>query len=219
MSNENVSNSTELVQREPKKILTVMAENLSVPNPNELYEVLENTACKGFTKDQIKMFCIVANMYQLNPLTGEIYASVRSNGQLSVGVSVDGWARLINEHPQFLKMEIELPEDGKSCTCKIWRKDREVPTVITEYLSDNYRSDSAAWKHYPKRMLRHKAVKECARLALGFSGLYDKEEIEIIREQEREERQEKKNASLAERLKAQAEAQDAEFEIKENTSK
>lgn len=206
--------SNELVPQEPKKILNVMAENLSAPNATELLDVLRGTACKGFSDEQIKMFCIVANMYKLNPFTGELYASIRSNGQLSVGVSVDGWSRLINEHPQFLKMEVEMPDDGKTCTCKIWRKDREIPTVITEYLSDNYRSDSAAWKHYPKRMLRHKAIKECARIALGFSGLYDRDEIEEIRREDQTERQKKSESDLLTRLKNQTDVQDAEFEVK-----
>lgn len=32
----------------------------------------------------------------------------------------------------------------------------------------------------PKRMLRHKAMIQCARLAFGFAGIYDKDEAERI---------------------------------------
>ncbi|EEW4602325.1 phage recombination protein Bet, partial [Escherichia coli] len=33
---------------------------------------------------------------------------------------------------------------------------------------------------HPKRMLRHKAMIQCARLAFGFAGIYDNDEAERI---------------------------------------
>ncbi|EKJ46221.1 phage recombination protein Bet, partial [Escherichia coli EC1869] len=36
------------------------------------------------------------------------------------------------------------------------------------------------WQSHPKRMLRHKAMIQCARLAFGFAGIYDKDEAERI---------------------------------------
>lgn len=36
------------------------------------------------------------------------------------------------------------------------------------------------WKSHPKRMLRHKAMIQCARLAFGFTGIYDQDEAERI---------------------------------------
>ena len=208
--------SNEIVPQKPRKILDVMAENLFAPSPVELLEILKNTTCKNLTENQIKMFLLAANIYKLNPLLGEIYAAPNQNGGIAIGISVDGWSHIINEHPQFKKMEIQMAEDGKSCTCSIWRKDRENPTVITEFLSECYQSDKSAWKKYPRRMLRHKAIKECARIALGFSGLYDTDDIDNIRKEEREEKQVLATENLSERLKSMADnVQDAEFELKD----
>ncbi|EOJ4766922.1 recombinase RecT, partial [Escherichia coli] len=36
------------------------------------------------------------------------------------------------------------------------------------------------WQSHPKRMLRHKAMIQCARLAFGFAGIYDNDEAERI---------------------------------------
>jgi len=36
------------------------------------------------------------------------------------------------------------------------------------------------WKSHPYRMLRHKAMIQCARLAFGFVGIYDGDEAERI---------------------------------------
>ncbi len=63
---------------------------------------LKNTAFKGgnVTDEQFTALLIVANQYGLNPWTKEIYAFPDKGGIVPV-VGVDGWARIINEHPQF----------------------------------------------------------------------------------------------------------------------
>ena len=38
------------------------------------------------------------------------------------------------------------------------------------------RTDSPAWQSHPRRMLRHKALVQCARVAFGLAGLYDPDE-------------------------------------------
>ncbi|MGL4675132.1 MAG: recombinase RecT, partial [Wohlfahrtiimonas sp.] len=36
------------------------------------------------------------------------------------------------------------------------------------------------WQSHPKRMLRHKAMIQCARLAFSFTGIYDEDEAKNI---------------------------------------
>jgi hypothetical protein len=57
----------------------------------------------------------------------------------------------------------------------MWRRDRTHPIVVTEYFSETYRNTDP-WNQMPRRMLRHKAFKECARLTFGFSGIVDEDE-------------------------------------------
>jgi hypothetical protein len=92
-------------------------------------------------------------------------------------VGVDGWAKIINSHPQFDGIEFDMADD--SCTCRIYRKDRAHPVTVTEYLAE-CRRDTGPWKSHPRRMLRHKAMIQAARLAFGYGGIYDQDEAERV---------------------------------------
>jgi hypothetical protein len=61
----------------------------------------------------------------------------------------------------------------------MYRKDRTHPTVITEYMAE-CRRPTDPWNSHPKRMLRHKAMIQCARLAFAFAGIYDPDEGERV---------------------------------------
>ena len=145
----------------------------------ELIQILKSTAFKGQVSDaQMAALLVIANQYRLNPFTNEIYA-FPSNGSIVPVVGVDGWARIINGNGQFDGMEFE--QDAESCTCKIYRKDRTHPVSVTEWM-DECRRNTQPWKSHPKRMLRHKAMIQAARLAFGFAGIFDEDEAERIKD-------------------------------------
>lgn len=169
-------------------------------NENELLATLKNTAFKqagkkykdnngnwkempaqAVTNDQMMALLIIANQYSLNPWTKEIYAFPDKNNGITPIVGVDGWSRIINDHPQF--DGVEFKQDNEQCTCIIYRKDRSHPISVTEYMCECNR-DTGPWQTHPKRMLRHKALIQCARLSFGFTGIYDKDEAERIVETE-----------------------------------
>lgn len=132
------------------------------------------------TNEQMTALMIVAEQYSLNPFTKELYAFPDNKGGGIVPVvSVDGWARIINEHPMLDGIEFELSPDGQACRCTIYRKDRSRPTVVVELLKECKRN-TAPWQSHPSRMLRHKALIQCARLAFGFAGIYDADEAHRI---------------------------------------
>lgn len=155
-----------------------LAERLGMDAGTDLMNTLKLTAFKGgnVTDEQFTALLIVANQYELNPWTKEIYAFPDKGGIVPV-VGVDGWARIINGNPNFDGMEFE--QDNESCTCKIYRKDRTHPTTVTEFMSECKRT-TQPWNSHPKRMLRHKAMIQCARLAFGFAGIFDTDEAERI---------------------------------------
>src|SRR3546814_8305592 len=68
-------------------------------------------------------------------------------------------------------------QDAESCTCIIYRKDRAHPTEVTEFMSECKRG-TQPWQSHPRRMLRHKAPIQRARLAFGFGGIYDQDRSE-----------------------------------------
>lgn len=147
-------------------------------DPQELVQTLKATAFKGNATDaQFNALMIVSTQYGLNPFTKEIYAFPDKNNGITPVVGVDGWARIINSHPEFDGME--FTSDSESCTCKIYRKDRNHPTTVTEYLEECKRN-TQPWNSHPRRMLRHKAMIQAARLAFGFGGIYDEDEAQRI---------------------------------------
>ena len=152
----------------------------------KLLTTLKHTAFKQrdgeVSNEQMMALLVVADQYKLNPFTKEIFAFPDRSGIVPV-VGLDGWARIINEHQQFDGMDLTMAEDGSSCTCSIHRKDRGHPISVTEYLVE-VRRDTAPWKSHPRRMLRHKAIIQCARIAFGFAGIYDEDEAERIVEAE-----------------------------------
>jgi len=162
-----------------------LATRLDMGDGTGLIETLKATAFKGQVTDaQMTALLIVADQYGLNPWTKEIYAFPdRQNGIVPV-VGVDGWSRIINSHPMF--DGIDFDQDAASCTCTIHRKDRGHPIRVTEYMVECAR-DVGPWKSHPYRMLRHKALIQCARLAFGFVGIFDQDEAERIVEAEAKE--------------------------------
>ena len=157
-----------------------LATQFSIPQSDDLVSVLKATAFKGQVSDaQMSGLLIVASQYGLNPWTKEIYAFPDTNNGIVPVVGVDGWSRIINTHPQFDGMDFDSDDD--SCTCVIYRKDRAHPIRVTEYLSECKRT-TKPWQSHPKRMLRHKAMIQCARLAFGYVGIFDQDEAERIAE-------------------------------------
>ncbi len=172
---------TNALQTAPKaSALQVMASRFSV-EPTKLLETLKATAFKNASNEEMMALVIVANQYGLNPFTKEIYAFPAKGGGIQPVVSVDGWLRLMNEHPAFDGIEFEEllnEEDSKpiSTTCIIHRKDRTKPTRITEWFSECYRKTDP-WDTKPIRMLRHKATIQAIRTAFGFAGISDEEDV------------------------------------------
>jgi hypothetical protein len=166
-------------------LTTKLAARLDMGDGSGLMETLKQTAFKGQVSDaQMTALMIVANNYGLNPWTKEIYAFPDKNNGIVPVVGVDGWSRIINSHPQFDGIDFE--QDDSSCTCTIHRKDRGHPIRVTEYMIECKRP-VGPWQSHPYRMLRHKALIQCARLAFGFVGIFDQDEAERIVEAEAKE--------------------------------
>lgn len=152
---------------------------------NDFVYTLKTTAViPKEAKDAEVVSCImVAHEHGLNPLTREIYFMKTKAGGIQPIVSVDGWIKKCNEHPKFDGMEFTdtLDDAGKlvSITCTIYRKDRSHATSATEYMAECRRKSDkqTPWDSHPSRMLRHKALIQCARIAFGFAGIMEPDEF------------------------------------------
>jgi phage recombination protein Bet len=178
-------------------LLAKFASRYSV-EPNKMLSTLKATAFRQqgdveITNEQMMSLLIVADQYGLNPFTKELYAFPDRNGGIVPVVSIDGWARIINEQAQMDGIEFVYADDNDKweghdvplwCEAVIYRKDRKFPTRIRERFKE-VRRNTQPWKSHPTRMMRHKALIQCARIAFGFGGIYDDDEgAQIIQNQQ-----------------------------------
>lgn len=182
------------------KLIARIAERFGVDS-HKMYDALKQTAFRlrdgsAPTNEQMMALLIVADQHGLNPFTKEIVAFSGKAGQVVPVVTVDGWARIINDHPQLDGIEFRYsenlvtPPDGQLSPewieCLIYRKDRSLPVLVREYLDEVYvptrSSFGGPWQTHTKRMMRHKSLIQCSRLAFGFSGIYDADEANRILE-------------------------------------
>lgn len=158
-----------------------MGERISV-DPEKLHATLKNTVFKGANDEELLTLVAVANQYDLNPLVRQIYAFPQKGGGIVPVVGIDGWLKIVNEHPQFDGMEcLEIEDSGNllAVECIIHRKDRKHPIKVREYLSECIRK-SEPWNQMPRRMLRHKAIMQCARVAFSICGIHDEDDAKDI---------------------------------------
>jgi phage recombination protein Bet len=174
-----------------------MSQNYNIPS-NQIATVLRNTAFKTDEKEaeanssEMISLLSVAEKYKLNPFTREIFAFRNKKGVLMPIVSVDGWIKIMNTHPQFDGFEFRYSEEtikvGKSklgfewIEIIIYVKDRKYPAVVREYLDECYveRKYSSPWDSHTRRMHRHKTLIQGVRVAFGVNEAVDLDEAERI---------------------------------------
>ena len=119
----------------------------------------------------------LADRLGLDPLAKELIA-VESEETfpkaIAFMITLDGWVKLLHRHPRFKGMAFEegpLDEQGYPLwmSCTLYWDGFTCPWVVKEWAQE-HRSLHELWLRYPRRMLRHKALIQCARLALGVGG-------------------------------------------------
>jgi phage recombination protein Bet len=175
-----------VIEAAPSRNVSLVAKMASRYDvePDKLLVTLKATAFKTdkpISNETMMALLIVADQYKLNPFTKELYAFPDKRGGIVPVVSIDGWIRIVNEHSQYDGCELDWLDEEQAYRCTMHRKDRGHPTVVTEYMVECNRG-TEPWKSHPRRMLRHKAYIQGARMAFGFGGIYDEDEAERIAE-------------------------------------
>jgi phage recombination protein Bet len=142
-----------------------------------------------WTQADLERLLLLAERLGLDPLNNEIYATEVSpdsgkKARIVFVVGVDGWSKIINSHSQFdgMKFVESAPGDDELplyFECTMFRKDRKVATSVREYMHEAH-TNQGAWLTHPRRMLRHKAMVQCARICFGLSGIYEPDEASRI---------------------------------------
>jgi hypothetical protein len=107
---------------------------------------------------------------QLDPLSDEISLIQHEDGHWQAHITIEGCCALLNRHPQFdgltfTQSDTNITGVPEWIECTIYRRDRAVPITVREYLVE-VQADKPLWKKMPRRMLRHRALQQCVRLAI-----------------------------------------------------
>ena len=117
----------------------------------------------------------------LDPLCEEIGFTQYDDGHWQVFITIEGCSKLLNQHPQFNGLVFNQADtlvEGvpEWIECSIYRRDRIMPITVREYLKE-VRSEKEIWQKMPRRMLRHRALQQCARLAMGIAFIEPRETV------------------------------------------
>lgn len=152
-----------------QEALQLAAERLNISS-EQLHAWLINYPQASY-RERLQLLHLVYK-HGLDPLADEV-TFVEESGQHHPFITIDGWARLINQHPAYSGMSLrdatEL-QDGIPVwmECCIYRNDRILPIVVKEYYEE-VKTAHTVWVRMPRRMLRHRVIQQCARLAFGIS--------------------------------------------------
>ena len=161
---------TALIDRLIQKELRLCLEKLGLDNEEMQAWITLQT---GAPAKSILHALRTARQYALDPLQEEVLVTKYDEGW-QVSISVDGWMKIINGHPAFAGITFTQSSEEKEgipiwMECTIHRSDRTITTTVREYMSE-VRNESEAWKKMPRRMLRHRVLQQCARLAYGIKN-------------------------------------------------
>lgn len=187
-----------------KKELATTAQNEMVPE--NMISTIKNTVAKEATDDELKMFIMLANKYNLDPFAKEIWF-MKIKGKPIIMTSRDGYLKIAQTNADYLGMisfpvhendEFELDADSYSVKHKLnvkdsgkiigaWAKAERVgkkPVIcyvkFKEYSKpsiDSY-GNPTVWGQYPSAMIQKVAEAFALKRLYGISGLVTKEELD-----------------------------------------
>ena len=164
----NITQSIELFNNLIEKELARAASELGIDEP-ELQAWID-LQIEVPARTVLTLLRMMQSLH-LDPLCEEISFTQYEDGQWQVFITIEGCSKLLNQHPQFNGLHFTQADtlvDGlpEWIECSIYRKDREVPTTVREYLAE-VKGENEIWKKMPRRMLRHRALQQCVRLAIA----------------------------------------------------
>lgn len=168
-----------------KNLIALMAESYHL-EPDEFVRTVKATCgLVKCTPEEFLTFLWVAKQYNLDPLVRDIYAFPKPGGGIQIIVGYDGWDKVMNRHPMHKSIDFVYNRSAGgglvSVTCKIMRRDRDLPIVVTESLQEN-RRNTDPWRNMPERMLRNRSLAQGVRMAYGLGGVMSEDEAEAYLE-------------------------------------
>ena len=154
-----------LIETHITKVATVLGIDLQ-----ELRDWAKETSVPT---EILKKILLTARRFKLNPLLGHIAWEFNRENLWDIYIPIDGWIKLIHREPSFKGILFNQSTETENgipiwMECTIYRYNLRHPITVREYYVE-IKTDHPVWTQMPIRMLRHKTLQQCARLAFGIS--------------------------------------------------
>ncbi|MCW1966048.1 recombinase RecT [Polynucleobacter sp.] len=167
ISSTNLTVSIELINHLITKEIGLTAKTLGLEE-NELQAWIDLQVMAP--KQTLLALLRLARANNLDPLQEEVALALYEDSHWQAYITVEGYSKMLNRHPAFDGMSFTQSEETTNgipiwMECTIYRKDRSNPISVREYFEE-IKGEQAIWQKMPRRMLRHKVMQQCARLAI-----------------------------------------------------
>ncbi len=156
----------------PISIATLIIETTQVLgiDPQELHEWSDDTPVPT---EVLKKILLTAKSFKLNPHLGHIAWETNEENAWCIYIPIDGWIELIHREPTFQGLSFNQAAETENAIpiwmeCTIYCSDLNHPVTVREYYTE-LKTDHPIWQQMPRRMLRHKTLQQCARLAFRIN--------------------------------------------------
>lgn len=158
-----------------------MSESLAVITA-ENTQLIRDMFAKGCTDNEFGVFMELANKYQLDPFSKQIWAVKYGNNPAQIFAGRDGYLAIAHRSGQFdgLQSEVSINDKGEleTATAEVWRRDMSHSFKVTVSYKEYNSSTNPVWQSKPRTMLCKVAEAQALRKAFSVSGLYSPEEID-----------------------------------------
>ena len=167
-STTNLDGSIELINHLIAKEITQTSKQLDLEE-RELQAWIDLQVM--VPKQTLLALLRLARTHHLDPLQEEVALVLYEDTHWQAYITVEGYSKLLNRHPAFDGITFTQSEEANNSIprwmeCAIYRKDRSKPIIVREYFEE-VKGEQAIWQKMPRRMLRHKVMQQCARLAIS----------------------------------------------------
>ena len=146
----------------------------------EKLRLIRDMFAKGATDNEFGVMIELANRYQLDPFSRQIWLVKYGDSPAQIFAGRDGYLAIAHRSGVFDGMEADAAKDADGEIygwCRVWRKDMSHPFEVKVYASE-YSTGKNLWKDKPRTMIQKVAEAQCLRRAFSISGLYSPEEVD-----------------------------------------
>ena len=146
----------------------------------EKLQLIRDMCAKGATDNEFLVMMELANRYQLDPFSKQIWLVKYGDSPAQIFCGRDGYLAIAHRSGVFDGMDAGADKDAEGQLygwCKVWRKDMSHPFEVRVYASE-YSTGKNLWRDKPRTMIQKVAEAHALRRAFSISGLYSPEEID-----------------------------------------